>query len=371
MDDINFDELDKAVNSVLQQKPAKAEELASEQPGSTLEVVKPDAAPEELVVEESPKEAESAKPSNSKSPQIVVPKRRGQFMDLVHPSSDMTSSSDSRTSLVSPKLSRQSGTLQPLDPSIVELTQVSPKDAGANEDKTPKPEQDIDEELKTEPKSPKKIEPLAPLEAEQGKEGEGESKEVESTEPDTMTEPKDVAKAEAAFTAIDESDKKEDEEEASASQAAGTPFIKGTEVEKRPLGAFTGSHEEPEDGEDQKGTEQAEVPEGEVVPSVLPQELSPEIVSVESDDPTRMTEELADDDPRASLAASIPKQYKPSEVGLDDEESHPVFDTKDYHQPLTPPAKKKKSGLMAVLLLVLLAALGAGAWYAIAVLKLI
>jgi hypothetical protein len=177
--------------------------------------------------------------------------------------------------------------------------------------------------------------------------------------------------------------------------APTSPFINGAGPEKRPLGAFA-------DASTPAGTEEATVDDHhelvaveadsaeeiaaenhdtpEELPMVpVPHELAPDVVSVESDDVMPVSEQPEDmasgDQPVTpdanGMNASISPQYKSAESTTEDQDSHPVFDTKDYHQPLTPPAKKGHTGAIVTLTLILLALLGAGAWYAVAVLKLI
>lgn len=349
MDDINFDELDNAVKSVLQQAPEKEERQESqsdvvEQPGQ-----KEDGDVEPHVA------ATAVKPAP-----VIVSRARGQFMDMVHPSSDMTTAPVKRTTASTS--TRLSGVMKPLDPSVFEISQSSPEPVvHETVERTP-----LDEELdaKTDiiqaDDRPDQFDVadvtdaqgLAPLEKLRG------------------SDFSEVAGVEESFTTTDDDESSSDE--LVTEDASESPFIKGTEVEKRPLSAFaeTVNQEEENTVADDASSYEGDIPQA-VVPA-FPQELAPEVVSVEADNPAYEIEESQTETTSPDvLVSSISQQYKPEGAATDDDDAHPVFDTKEYHQPLTPPAKKKHTGLVIVLSLFILALMGAGAWYAVVVLKLI
>lgn len=335
MDDINFDELDKAVNSALKQAPQ------SESPAAPSNPTPPS---EEGPVAEKPVERS-------------IPKRRGQFMDMVHPSSDMMKTMPTKTS-------RQGATIQPLDPSIVEA-----KTEGVEEEEKPV-------------QAPEPTPPEAPVEA--------ASVNVESTAVHSeWPDPLDVMEQaeEANQEHVDEAPAQEQGDTVSepTPEPVTSPFISGPELEKRPLGAFAGPastegqpSEKPGDtGEPAQSQESSDTNELPAVPAV-PQELAPEVVSVESDSSVQTPNQESESEGHEekgpaegpAMTASIAQQYKNTDEPSDDHD-HPVFDTKEYHQPLQPPVKRGHTGLVVVLIVLLLGALGAGAWYAIFVLKLI
>lgn len=343
MDDINFDELDKAVNSALKKtepkEDSRAEDTTVASSGAGL--------------------TDPVAPVASVAPPVVVPKRRGQFMDMVHPSSDMIKTSPQRTN-------RQAATIEPLNPSIIE-TAAEPSDK-----ETP---------VAAEPSTD-----VAPVATEPA---------VHSEWPDpldvmeqTAQEKHEIQEDEPEESADKVSDSAPEEETA---EPTVSPFITGTSPEKRPLGAFADAPsaeeedadevvETPDEDAEQTSESTSEVDHqvGDFSPEPLPvvpvpQELTPEVVSVESDEPLHQAEDadektISETNP---MAASIPRQYKNSEVPPEDQADHPVFDTRDYHQPLTPPAKKGHTAAIVTIVLLLLVALGVGAWYAVAVLKLI
>lgn len=364
MDDINFDELDKAVNSALQQTTSKEEPVQNE------------SAPIEK--EQRPSQS-GASGVPVRSPAVVV--RRGQFMDMVHPSSDMT------TPAAPARMNRQAAPIQPLNPAIVEtMSRDTPQERMVTAE-PPMPVQtevissntsaDSDPEATMTPEWPD------PLDVMEKTQTEREQDEISG-----------VAEVASEFTELDEQSAQSELEVVQEEQPAGSPFIEGAELEKRPLGAFADTGPASSEGAVSHGEEPSVVAEAgkddvtkaaednklEELPEVpTPDELAPEVVSVESDNPDQISSEgdseaVTDESvaqETGGLVASIAPQYKNPEEPSDDHANHPVFDTKEYHQPLTPPVKKGHGGIVTLLVLVLLSLLGAGAWYAIAVLKLI
>lgn len=355
MDDINFDELDKAVNSALQQSAPK--ETPSTDPVAT--------EPAEQVA--TPSSAEE--PSKPVAPPVVVPKRRGQFMDMVHPSSDMIKQS-------APRPNRQAATIEPLNPSIVE---------GAEEPVAQAEPAEVQEESST--SDDKSLEGSSTV---MQPEWPDPLDVMEQTEQEKTEEAHDKADEQPDEAAgIEQINEFPDTDEDEPSEALVSPFLTGASPEKRPLGAFADTPETHSDSSDAasehvEASEEDQPPEaeldesnlGEPLPTVpVPQELAPEVVSVESDEPAQSLETAEEpgssEGPAAVMTTSIPQQYKNGEVPPEDQADHPVFDTRDYHQPLTPPAKKGHTGIIVTIVILLLALLGAGAWYAVAVLKLI
>lgn len=353
MDDINFDELDNAVKSVLQQTPEKVERQEPksdviEQPNQTEGVATEQRAPSAAV-----------RPTS-----VVVSRSRGQFMDMVHPSSDMTTPPVKQEA--STTASRFSNVMKPLDPSIVEISKNSPEEPAASRNESVS-DADLprEEECSASPYIPSENEWPDPIDSVDAANTHNKS---QRDEPMNSEAPEASRVNKDSLASVVTSSLNELETE----DALDSPFIKGTEVEKRPLSAFaeTADQEGEAVAADDESPYEGNIPEA--VVTALPQELAPEVVSVESDNPSNDIEELQ---PAATspdvLVSSISQQYKPESAPADDDATHPVFDTKEYHQPLTPPAKKKHTGLTIVFTLLLLALLGAGVWYAVFVLKLI
>lgn len=371
MDDINFDELDKAVNSALQQSVPKTTLTDTPVPDPSLEAAVDPPAPQ---------------PTAGKTP--IFQKPRGQFMDMVHPSSDMI-----RPGATMPN--RQAATIQPLDPAIVNDTapyhpahrepQLSSPQLSTTEDI---PTANTDNSASAMPAS-EWPDPLDVVEhTEQDK--HEDMPEQNSVATDQVADQRQINTEEEQMSdlAAETETATATDSEPNADTTATSPFINGAELEKRPLGAFAESTvpsdatETTTDKSADMATDKDEAAEHdtrEELPTVpVPQELTPEIVSVESDDSAHSFEETGEaatvestPSDNSGLAASIAPQYTNNEASTDESGDHPVFDTKEYHQPLTPPIKKGHGGLVAVLMLVLVVLLGACAWYAIAVLKLV
>ena len=349
MKDIDFDELDQAVSSVLK-TPAEANETsvdasASEKPKEevAIETAEPVAA--------APAPAEPEAPTAPKTPLAI--KRRGQFMDVVHPSSDMTGKPGEVPAVPASKVS-----IQPISPSVEPEV---PADAPA-------------EVTEVALEAPADAEPIAP-ETPQAPAETADHAQSERTWPDpldvmeTQEETKDASTAAVAAvedTAVETPPATEEgpvvgPEEESVSE---TPFLPDTKVDKRPLDAFS-PEETPADVTTPGAVEAPAEP--------LPPELQPDVVAVEANPSDKPEEESAKETPapaektstpEPSFNASIPQQYVAEENKAD--EDHSIFDTREYHQPITP-GKTKKGGfpgwLTAVLVILLLAGIGAAAGY--------
>lgn len=371
-DDINFDELDKAVSSVLRKQtsptpPERKESVVAVEGSPSIAA---DSLPEvpsierELASESSEAAAETTTTIADRQSDLpaasqdrpafpVAPRRRGQFMDVIRPAETNASSGVDYSA-------RKPSTLQPLTPEVVETE---------SEAENPAPtEENVLQEASTE-----YVDPIA--------EENSEEQVDDTNKSDTEVSLGDF---ENGFVDSDEKsthdELKKDEVEGDSEVPIASPFISGTEVEKRPLGAYTDpssdgridsslSHDSEEStagSEDDK-----EAPEASVS---LPAELSSEVVSVESDDPTLGGAEN-DTPPTDNMSLglqSITQQYRTEQLE-NDAEPHPVFDTQQYHQPLTPPEKPRtgRKIIKYVLFVIFMLALGAAIGYIVWVLKLI
>lgn len=361
MKDIDFDELDRAVSSVL--------EPAADDTTPAVAVTKPTqpaAEPDKteatpVVASSSAAEATPPAPVEPETPVAASAaktplafKRRGQFMDVVHPSSDMTGKSEAGTSAPVRKV-----TLQPLSTSVE--PESTPEAVTPTEENEPVTDQTAD-----------------PLSVVVSAESQPSAEAVEATPVDqVMPDPLDVMQAQEATkeAAAAETSTVEDTLEAvpEASEpvpteeesAPSTPFLADTKVDKRPLDAFS-----PEETE----TPAEPTPVDPVVTSEpLPPELQADVVAVEAN-PSDHVADVADneaaetdkkDESESGFNTSIPQQYSSTDTKSEDD--HSIFDTSEYHQPLAPP-KAKKGGmpgwLVALLVMILLAGLSvAGGYY--------
>lgn len=407
MNDINFDELDQAVNTAMKTTGATPPpEPEQQQPVQPSEPV-PDSSEDSTssVVSDAPSASESADTSR---PAVVSQPHRGQFMDMVHPSSDMTAK-NSEASL----LRRKPPTVAPLSPAIMEADATAPvvdsmlvRPVSRGESQTQSASLED-----TPPTSPEPV--MGTHEAVQAVEREWpdplDLAEDTSAEPESVpssaeivaenppvpyNEPKDdmVDTPEQATDLSEPEDMATDDYQESTiapEPPHESPFIDSVDVEKRPLGAFTGPHEEVHDGYIETGT-----PESISEPSsnTDTEGGAEESVQYETSDTidTEMTETTSapqvDDaasaeapalstvpatEPETSGATGV-LPATPDTASSVDSEEHPVFDTEQYHQPLMPVQSKKQSHVvMYILLAVLMVVIGAGLGYALFVLKLI
>lgn len=137
-----------------------------------------------------------------------------------------------------------------------------------------------------------------------------------------------------------------------------TPFLAGTKVEKRPLGAFSTAEpatpllEDPT--EDEPLLEATNEPEVEEVPN--PEEPV-ETVTETLEEEVATPPAPAVEDEYANVPTSITQQYK-EQPATDDNPSGAIFDTESYHAPLT--HTPKKSGALVILWIVALILVGGG-----------
>lgn len=355
MKDIDFDELDKAVNSLMATVPSESP-ASSADSATPVNVVNPSVVDGQIPGVPSAPLQQSATPSVLAtdaqalpvSPQYIpasvtedVPsrptapavRRGGRFMDMVHTSSDMKASVP-----VSPASSRREGVA------------ITPR--------------------------PQVVEPMAPIDDAQNPIGP-----TAATVPEIMPDPIDVSV-------------QKDEESADARQViAGSvpdvidaaaaslspmdsPFLADAKVEKRPLNANS-PNDAPFDlmadieSEGDNSADDVSVPRdnSQDEPPAVPQvpELSSDLVAIESDEPIGIDVQNSapvDNPPVAEKAAvsvgatSIAQQYTAQESSGDKTHAA-IYDASQYPDPVTHPAKQK-SGWLWVLWVLLLLGLGAG-----------
>ncbi len=353
MKDIDFDELDKAVNSVLSQNEqaaatAPVTDTATatvvEEPASTTTdtptVTDEPAAPEpteEVAAEVEVAQPETAPVMDTAQPTEVNPvatqptslatKRRGKFMDVVHPSSDMNPAAPT-----APASPATPVVVAPVSP---DLTTETPEASPASSDPTPTDEVTAPQELET---------PFAP-------EVDLSSLQLDTTDavaPEVTTAV--AAETETAPEVV------EAVADADVQASAETPFIADAKVEKRPLGAFGDQEAEStteapaesapagEESEPAAESQPLDIAAAPVEPT--PRELQSDIVEVEKvqDDTEHETSEAT---PAVTTVTSDTGITPPTGEVAHDEDAHPVFDASTYQQPLaaTKPVKKKSTWL--------------------------
>lgn len=410
MKDLDFDELDRAVNSLMTNVP-KSEPQADGTPEKTLDIPSTSGDGDELsfdkvteaakkVADEAPKtdttersvvsptpepraSAVAQHASNSVRPTAPAPanRRGGRFMDVVHPSADMSKPD-------SPKpISRQGLNLEPLNSSSQKIADVVPQKKDAAET-APKAATSVEENTPEEKPTSDWPDPLDMMTS------EPEKKEETPPEPE-------MPQVEA---------------EPETSAPLTSPFLPDAKVEKRPLGGTATEDDAPieedaisrapmaDDIKKSVDDPNKQLPANPTeVEQVLPEELSGDLMAVEADtthaelkrahdenqapispvtaekpaaaqdfepkEPSTKPAAIVEEAPVPAGPTSIPQQYK-EEPSTGDQDNGSIYDTDTYHQPLAHPAKKK-SGWMWVVWIALILAVGAGGGALLYILKLV
>lgn len=376
MKDIDFDELDKAVSSLMgtvtgMPEPAKQDDIKTltitetikdgeapvmpvgEVKGDDIAVVSVKKAPAPEA--DTPKPAASA-PSRDASaaptPSLAA-RRSGRFMDMVHPASAMKRTEGR-------PVSRQGVTVAPLA--------------------TPAPEEK--ETVAASAPAPV-VEPVKTV-----VESVEETVEV-SVESSPWPDPIDLHEASSSTLAEPEPTEPLENDQSAVTAPLTSPFLSDAKVEKRPLGAPAAAPSDPSTPlafDTEPATEPApqagdDVSEPEQVDIILPEELRGDLIAIEADQstgndaatpaverpasqPVVPTRSMAAPVSMAAAAAStvggsIPQQYQ-EQPNTGDQTTGAIYDTASYHQPLEHPAKKQASWLWVVWVVGLLL-LGAGA----------
>ena len=370
MKDIDFDELDRAVSSVLGQQGPKDEDAVTVQTTAVTttadKVSETDPGDKPVAAAETESPAPAEQPASPTTPLAV--KRRGKFMDVMHPSHDMTSA----TAAAPVKPARTSPVLQPLS---TDVTPDVPAQMPAEPDVI-EPTAELDESHALIGAEPAPVEHLLPEHLESDDTAAPQTETADDA-PSESIAPAETAPAEAATQeedgepvkslyvdplelagpeeqATEEVDEDDTETEAaqpaeSPAEPSGTPFLTDAQVDKRPLGAF-GEAEgaaAPEAAAPAPGDTQA-------APAVpLPRELQPDVVEVES------SAQEAETSP-APFASGL----KAAETDDGRVEGHPLFDTSTYHEPIAAVHGKGMPGWAKWLIgLLICLVLGAGVGY--------
>jgi hypothetical protein len=369
MKELDFDELDRAVSSLMGSVP-KAAPVAPEDGMKTLTITstlgtndnvpatsQPQALP---VVPTSPapaqqsSQADSAPSRNEQATErgSLATRRSGRFMDVVHASSDMSRPTPSRP------VSRQGVTLEPTSVAPVEQTEPI-----ATSTETPLNEtQPIEDGPIGAHDWPDPLDLPATQSSSEVPQSEVSIDEPTVAETETLIDPEVPADVPAD----------------TQPEPLSSPFLTDAKVEKRPLG---GGMLDAAASDDKQAVE---TPSGEQASTthidtdtapILPEELQDKLVAIEAG--AHMTEEAPapEEAPKQAAApvvptpapeviaptgpTSIPQQYR-EEPTTSDQTNGAIYDTADYHQPLDHPAKKKSGWMWIVWVLVLLVLGGAG-----------
>lgn len=408
MKDIDFEELDRAVNSLMttvgDEQGTKPDAVDSFEPvvstaGNSAATTAIDsnasAAPNTATV--APK-SDTVVATTTEAPVIGTPlatKRSGRFMDVVHPSSDMRLTSK-------PSMpNRTAATIQPS--SMVELP-----DEQGNDDTATEPTEELSEKISeigmdADLNDNNEIVMPDPLDLHMAQEeDQGASEEKVNMESLDSIAAEELSKslegldnapevvAETRQEALsDTEDKKIDNP---PEEPPISPFLPDAKVEKRPLGGgatavgkmpseddlqetvsgdkeFTGvDTQQPEGATEELSQASETISEDDTVNAALPPELHEDVTAIEAGVPSAIEETIAVPSVPPA-AASITQQYKEKTVAsIANHEA--LYDSAAQGAPLAHPAKKT-SGWMWVMWIVLLLAIGAGSTVALYYFKVI
>lgn len=370
MAELDFDELDKAVSSLMtnvdtSKQPADLDnpvEKVVTIPSSVPSPV-PSSVPEEPAVQptnpaapqassESPQVNAVTPPSAHVTPSLAV-KRRGQFMDIVHPSLNMTSSS---------KFSNRHG------PTIRPSSSVEPL--------APESSSEVPESVATE-----QNEAVPTESASQSSWPDPTDVSSESTAAVEQPASSDTALVDNPDTVAVDNAPTDSAEPAPLS----SPFLAGAVVEKRPLGGLTSDSDVPPEADPEKSEPDAEAPTPAapaVPPKVLPAEFGGDVMAVEAKDlsshpdavkaqvaPATSAEPataVASEPTNSTVGGSISQQYT-EQPSSGDQTNGSIYDTATYHQAIDSerPAKRSSSlrWIIWIVILLLLGAAGGAAYF--------
>jgi nicotinate-nucleotide--dimethylbenzimidazole phosphoribosyltransferase len=344
MKDLDFDELDRAVNSLIGGSSVHATEPEVEQAIDISAAVEQSTSQPVPSITSSPEPARVAAPvapvaAPQPSAQPLAARRStGRFMDVVHPSSDMRTATPAQ-----PSQSRVGVTITPpatptpIVAPVVLPDPVVPTVSAAQDWPDPLDFHGYAEQSPTEKIDAVPVEPIV----------EPSAVAVEPVETSTPLE---------------------------------SPFLSDAKVEKRPLGAFSDEATDtpveqpivaadpvayaplepvlpPEPSSIPTPSSTSDTPTDTVPDTILPAELQNDLLTVEADEDTSHQQQPIVES-AAPVVASIAQQYT-EQPSTGDQPTGAIFDTEAYKKPLAHP-KKKKSGWLMVLWIFVLLIIGAG-----------
>lgn len=390
MSEIDFDELDRAVNDLMSNVDTSKRHEGLDDPEDKVVTLDSSSAESGKVASSpvaettvTPMSAPEAKPAPAQSSPLAV-KRRGQFMDMVHPSSDMTSAprpvkrdgvsimppSETVSTLPStesvnkpssainaPANSKTTPTLSsirtPSSTTVVPTPMSTPALAMPSAEKSSRPTTSSAIQPPVQPN------PTAPIASGYSSPGVIEPSDNKNDQPE------EVASVESEIPAeiVDEASS------ISSPQPLPTaPFLSDARVEKRPLGANSESAAKPP--QDVAEGEDAPVSE----PVSLPAELQGDVVAVEASVPldidkagslSEVGSQSSDADLVVDAGVDLTAQSI-EQTDVDDQVNGSIYDTANYHQPIDGKKPEKKSSplkWLAWFLVLLIVGVGAGVAY--------
>ena len=362
MSDIDFDELDQAVNALMKDE---GESTSSDQQSVAVNSPSASAQPATLQLPSAPEIQSIPNPEVADTQEVPLPaavaspvaqplsvKRRGRFMDVMHPKSDMTNQLPPR---------HQATFVRPVAVAETPRAETTTDDAT-----TPAPQDVMPEEAES---SQGYETPLYP-----------DPIDLQDNAVPSTDEPVLQSVETSADAPEQTNDEKDDEElaailELEPEAPQSSPFLADAKVEKRPLGAPTqseGDSTEPVALEEGLSFDEPEAQVAPVPVVSLPPELQPEVAKLDAEvveasapaEPLVEEKSLVKAETIVPAGGSISQQYteQPSSV---DQANGSIYDTDSYHQPLQHPEKKKSSAVVIVwiLVLALAGAIGAAGYF--------
>jgi hypothetical protein len=337
--DIDFDELDRAVSSVLSPKTSEDTDATDD----SVVTVNTSAPKPDTTETTTASDAEDIATPKISTPLAV--KRRGKFMDMIHPSADMQPNTPKSTGAKSSPM-----TLAPLTPSLSKETEA---DTGQDTDTDPvallepttEPTAAVDESkaligaepapVETELPSMSRDDDLGIVSDTAASTEQLVADTSDGTAPASTSDYVDPLDVQSPSSATDDNVPADEPEpaptEPTDTLSQPTPFLTDTKVDKRPLGAFGEAEaESPETPDTGDAAPSNDVQGAPVVP--LPRELQPDVVEVESSQETEESQaETTDTAPVSPFAANVAATGPVSDGRV---EGHPLFDTSTYHEPI-------------------------------------
>lgn len=372
MAEIDFDELDQAVNSLMKKNgttpigtapadtPVESPSVTERQPETVPDETTPTDRAE---VDDAPDSQ-----ATTSTPTVAPTRRRGQFMDVMHPSADMRKSTPTLDTV------RRRTIVQPTR----EFSESNETDDA--------------------PATPPSLAPDAMLDQDANNDSSAWSDAVDlPTPPNDQSNDRSKPPLQLSDGLIAGEKALPDGSHDTPTNTPLTPFLSGAKVEKRPLGGLhveSGSDSMSEDKDIDDLAEAIDSTEPEMQPepvstpgltsssnSSMPAELSRDIMSVEAvdaaaqpstvdtpeepeqldkpaqperpDEPQRPSTET-EPTPASNGPESIAPQYKTSQAAHDEPEHASMYAS--GHQDLASPAKKKSGWLVPIIILCLLIA---------------
>lgn len=384
--DLDFDELDKAVNSLMAGVPKAP--VASDKPPEKSLNIDISSSDKGFVSGDNSNGTTKVTPTNSapstgridrenaSSDSRLAPRRGGRFMDVVHPSSDMKKSELARP------VSREGAVVEPENDLLAAKSEPSPL--------PPAPL-----EIPSSPVSPSKSQTSPPSPRSDWPDPLEVANLNETKQPEPVDEVTSLPNINSRVP------RSTDQLSNTAEPPLISPFLSDTKVEKRPLGGNIVPSED-EQTQAQEGFPNEDTSDGQLPATIedtkplLPAELHRDLMAIESDasepaeapvplqaaalskppvetsdqnqqyENKEVIEEAAapvespktEPAPMPTGPVSIPQQYK-EEPSSSEPKSGAIYDTDSYHQPLAHPAKQK-SGWLWIVWIILILLLGAG-----------